>query len=50
MSYPYQIKTLEDYHKTYAESIANPKQFWFDIAQHFQWKKAHLVKIKLFSK
>jgi acetyl-CoA synthetase len=40
MSYPYQIKTIEEYHKTYAESIANPKQFWFAIAQHFQWKKA----------
>ncbi len=40
MSYPYQIKSLEDYHKTYAESIAHPEKFWFDIAEHFQWKKA----------
>lgn len=39
MSYPYQIKTLAQYHQTYAESIANPKKFWFDIAHYFQWKK-----------
>jgi acetyl-CoA synthetase len=39
MSYPYQIKSIEQYHKTYAESISNPKKFWFDIAQNFKWKK-----------
>jgi acetyl-CoA synthetase len=39
MSYPYQIKTLEQYHETYKKSVQNPTQFWFDIAQHFAWKK-----------
>ena len=40
MSYPYQIKTLAAYHETYAESITNPKKFWFDIAQNFKWRNA----------
>ena len=40
MSYPYQIKTLEQYHETYKKSIENPTQFWFDIAQYFTWMKA----------
>jgi acetyl-CoA synthetase len=39
MSYPYQIKTLEQYRETYKKSVQNPTQFWFDIAQHFTWKK-----------
>lgn len=37
--YPYQIKSVEDYHQTYKRSIENPSEFWFDIAQHFTWKK-----------
>lgn len=40
MSFPYQIKTLEQYHETYKKSVENPTQFWFDIAQHFTWKQA----------
>ena len=39
MAYPYQIKTLEQYHQVYAESISNPQKFWLDIAQHFKWKR-----------
>jgi acetyl-CoA synthetase len=39
MAYPFQITTAEQYEKKYAESIANPEQFWSDIAQHFHWKK-----------
>jgi acetyl-CoA synthetase len=39
MSYPYQIKTLAHYHETNKKSVENPTQFWFDIAQHFTWKK-----------
>ena len=41
MSYPYQIKSLEQYHKTYKESIENPEIFWSDIASHFRWKKKY---------
>ena len=39
MAYPYQIKSLEEYHKVYKQSIENPTTFWGDIAMHFRWKK-----------
>jgi acetyl-CoA synthetase len=39
MSYPYQIKTLADYHTQYQNSIINPEAFWDNIAQHFAWRK-----------
>ncbi len=39
MHYPYQITSLEKYHKAYAQSIENPEQFWGDIAKHFVWGK-----------
>lgn len=39
MSYPYQIKSFEEYKLKYTESIANPEKFWEDIAQHFLWRK-----------
>ncbi|MBX2965265.1 MAG: acetate--CoA ligase [Cyclobacteriaceae bacterium] len=39
MSYPYQIKTLEQYHQAYKESIEQPEKFWADVASSFQWKK-----------
>ena len=39
MSYPYQIKSIEDYQKAYQESISNPEEFWGNIAEHFSWRK-----------
>jgi len=39
MSYPYQIKTLEEYKAAYQKSIKTPEAFWADIAQHFHWRK-----------
>ena len=39
MSYPYQIKTLAQYHEAYEKSIANPEAFWEEVASHFVWKK-----------
>ncbi len=39
MPYPYQIKSLEEYHISYKKSIENPEEFWADIANHFEWKK-----------
>ena len=44
MSYPYQIKTLEQYHAVYKKSIEDPAAFWEDIAMHFRWKK-HFDKV-----
>jgi acetyl-CoA synthetase len=39
MSYPYQIKTLEAYHRDYDLSLKNPELFWSNIAENFIWKK-----------
>jgi acetyl-CoA synthetase len=34
-----QIKTLEEYHEKYAQSVSNPEAFWETIANEFQWIK-----------
>jgi acetyl-CoA synthetase len=39
MSYPYQIKTKEQYHQDYARSVQEPEAFWGQIADQFVWKK-----------
>ncbi len=39
MPYPYQITSLEQYHKDYKDSVEHPEAFWADVAQHFHWKK-----------
>ncbi len=39
MSYPYQIKSFQQYKEAYKESIESPEKFWGEIAQHFHWKK-----------
>jgi acetyl-CoA synthetase len=39
MSYPYQIKSLAQYHETYKKSVSKPEEFWGEIASHFQWMR-----------
>ncbi|HAN39515.1 MAG TPA: acetate--CoA ligase [Chitinophagaceae bacterium] len=39
MSYPYQIRSLEQYHNDYQRSVADPARFWSEIASYFTWKK-----------
>ncbi|MBM3186215.1 MAG: acetate--CoA ligase [Bacteroidetes bacterium] len=39
MSYPYQIKSLDDYNNHYKQSVEQPNEFWGEIANHFVWKK-----------
>lgn len=39
MSYPYQIKNLDDYHEAYKKSITEPEKFWGEIAENFTWRK-----------
>ncbi|MDB5197802.1 MAG: acetyl-CoA synthetase [Flaviaesturariibacter sp.] len=39
MSYPYQIKTLEEYKSAWQKSVDDPEGFWRDIASHFSWRK-----------
>ncbi|MFM9055210.1 MAG: acetate--CoA ligase, partial [Bacteroidota bacterium] len=33
------IKSLEEYHKQYIESVENPERFWASVADSFQWKR-----------
>ena len=39
MSYPFQIKSLEEYHKVYKYSVEQPEAFWAEVASHFTWQK-----------
>jgi len=39
MSYPYQIKSYDEYKAAYRKSVEDPETFWAEIAQHFQWRK-----------
>ncbi|WP_207495160.1 acetate--CoA ligase [Aridibaculum aurantiacum] len=39
MSYPYQIKSLEQYYEQYEKSVQDPEGFWSEIASHFVWRK-----------
>ncbi len=39
MSYPFQIKSLEQYHKDYKQSVEDPEGFWSAIAENFLWRK-----------
>jgi len=39
MSYPYQIKSLEQYKEAYQQSVENPDAFWGNIGGYFQWKR-----------
>lgn len=33
------ITSFEEYQTEYTQSVENPKQFWADKAEHFQWRK-----------
>jgi acetyl-CoA synthetase len=39
MSYPYQIRSFEEYNEAYQKSIKDPEGFWASVADHFLWKK-----------
>ena len=39
MSYPYQIKSLDDYHAAYRKSVEDPEGFWAGIAENFLWRR-----------
>ena len=39
MSYPYQIKSLEQYHTDYKKSVQDPEAFWGAVAESFYWRK-----------
>ncbi len=39
MAYPYQIKSLEQYHSDYKKSVEDPEAFWAAVAENFVWKQ-----------
>jgi acetyl-CoA synthetase len=39
MTYPYQLKTIEQYTEAYQKSIHSPELFWAEIAEQFVWKR-----------
>ena len=39
MAYPFQIKSLEQYHEAYKKSVEDPKGFWGAIGENFVWHR-----------
>ncbi len=39
MSYPYQIKTQEQYHAAWNKSVEDPAGYWAEVASSFLWRK-----------
>jgi acetyl-CoA synthetase len=39
MQIPFRIKTLDEYKKVYAQSVAQPEEFWAGVAENFQWRR-----------
>jgi acetyl-CoA synthetase len=39
MSYPYQIKSFQEYRDAWDKSVNDPEFFWGEIAEHFEWRK-----------
>ena len=39
MNFPYQLQTMEQYQKAYAQSVQDPERFWANIAENFTWKR-----------
>src|SRR5215207_3392860 len=33
------IKSFDEYQEKYSKSLAQPEEFWGDIAEHFYWQK-----------
>ncbi|HQY11783.1 MAG TPA: acetyl-coenzyme A synthetase N-terminal domain-containing protein, partial [Ferruginibacter sp.] len=39
MSYPFQIRSFEEYHEHYKKSVEDPEGFWASVAENFHWRK-----------
>jgi acetyl-CoA synthetase len=39
MSYPYQIKSADQYKAAYEKSVNDPEGFWGEVASNFYWRK-----------
>ncbi|RAJ03845.1 acetyl-CoA synthetase [Chitinophaga skermanii] len=39
MSYPYQLKSYEEYKQAWQHSVTDPEGFWANVADHFYWRR-----------
>lgn len=39
MSYPYQIRSMEQYQSEYKKSVEDPEGFWAGVAGNFSWRR-----------
>jgi acetyl-CoA synthetase len=39
MTYPYQIKSYDEYKAAYKRSVEDPEGFWAEVAENFYWRK-----------
>ncbi|MGN7719441.1 acetate--CoA ligase [Chitinophaga sp. 22620] len=39
MSYPYQLKSFEEYQQAWQHSVTDPEGFWANVADHFYWRR-----------
>ncbi|MEO8771477.1 MAG: acetate--CoA ligase [Ferruginibacter sp.] len=39
MSYPYQLKSFEEYKQAYKASVEDPENFWASVAENFKWQR-----------
>ena len=39
MSYPYQIRSVEEYQAAYSKSIKDPEGYWAEVASSFVWRR-----------
>ncbi|MHA4808231.1 acetate--CoA ligase [Flavitalea flava] len=39
MNYPHQVKSLEEYHSAYKQSVEDPEGFWAGVAGNFSWHR-----------
>ncbi len=39
MSYPFQVRSMEQYKEAYKKSVEQPEEFWAGVAENFHWRK-----------
>ncbi|MCD6011065.1 MAG: acetyl-coenzyme synthetase [Flavipsychrobacter sp.] len=39
MSFAFQVKNFDEYKQAYEKSVADPEQFWSDVAEEFVWRR-----------
>jgi acetyl-CoA synthetase len=39
MSYPYHIRSFDEYKTAYKRSVEEPESFWADVAENFLWRR-----------